>query len=89
MSNKPSKGKIELLKFIKENNRIPTYTEAFDIYTDHVLKEQTECWMTVNGPTIFDKPLWRIQNSAWSWFKMTIGILVIEGKIIIKEENVI
>lgn len=84
MANKPSKGKTELLKFIKENDRIPVYAEAFDIYTDHVLKEQSECWMTVNGLKSFDKPLWRINGNALSWFKATLGSLLIEGKIIIK-----
>lgn len=81
---KTNKGQEEIIKFCQKNGRIPSFDEAFDIYTDHVLKSQTECWMTVNGEKSFDKPLWRIKDSAWSWFKFAMGTLVIKGKLKIK-----
>ena len=79
--NIQSKGKQAVLDFINKEGRLPTYNEFFDIYTDHVLKEQSECWRTVNGPKNFDKPMWRITSSANIWFKYSVGQLVMEGKL--------
>lgn len=86
--NIQSNGKKEVLNFINKNGRIPTFNEALDIYTENVLRSQRQCWLTVNGHKSSDKPMWKIIDSAKSWFRYAIGQLVIEGSIAIKQIDV-
>lgn len=76
----------ELLLFVHSNSRLPVIDEAVDMYVKHSLTNDGRCFITNNGKQInLEYDYIELKNRAYLWLKNSIGSLVLQDKLHLKE----
>ena len=71
------------MKAVKERGRLLSGSEAFDFYTDHVMRNPVTCrylpWANRGQGKFTDYELWELEQKAMQWHQRHIGSLVLGG----------
>ena len=73
----------KLISMIAEKGRVLTEDEAFDFYTENIMRNDVTCrlhpWKNRGKGKYEDYDMQELQQKARQWHRMTIGALVLRG----------
>ena len=76
-----TKGQKKLRDLIRAKHRRPTFEEAFDIYTEYVMRTSYHCYLTIDGVEQMDYGMTWLQDKAMDWLRRSLGSLVCQGEL--------
>jgi len=75
------KSYLRLSEAIKNKGSLLTKDEAFDFYTDNIMKRQAQCVLTINGFRPLDYKMYQLKQKAAMWYRYALGSLLLTGSL--------